>query len=260
MTGRDFSSIARVLADEGFLPEDLVAVALMGSVARGWSTSASDLDVLVISDTQLTHPEVRNMHASVDPPILQAAAFPYDGVRYEVKYWLDDQVDQALAKASWPAYENEPTARDRLDEHEQFFMARLLTCVPITGDGWIKRRQAEIAASAFRAIQLTEALTNVDKLTHAAAGQLGTGDLHSATVTAREAFDWAVNALLISEGEYEVLAKWRVRRFREAKPELLSFDEYWAYETMRNYDPADPADWVRRVAALCQRVSMGVEI
>lgn len=260
MTPGRYGFCQQVLSARELLPRGVTAIAVVGSVARGWDTPASDLDLIVVSDSPFTHPGTRAQDVPLTPRTLPTMAFSHEGHRWEVKYWLDDQIDQVLAKVTWTAFGNELKAGDRLAELERILLERLLTCIPVTGEEWIKRRRDEIESSAFRSSMLVEALAKADNRIRAALGQLDAGDSQSAVVTARDAFGWAVMALMLDQGEYGSLGKWRVRQYRAVATSLLPFDEYWSYETMRNYDPADPGSWVRGIADLCKRVSMEVEI
>jgi len=103
-----------------------------------------------------------------------------------------------------------------------------------------------------------EALDRSDKGVASALGQLDAGDPDAAALTVREAFAASVEGLLRSVGEY-VGVKWRRRRFHAAGQNLLSYDRYWAIETMRDYSPANTRAWVEEVAGLCKELSMDIE-
>ena len=154
---------------------------------------------------------------------------------------------------SWPAYERARVAGQLLVDTEEVFLERMATCVPLTGEDWVLRRRAELDASGFRAYLVSRSLAQAENATEDALGQLRADDLDSAVLSARKAFGNAVDALLESVGEYGYhLPKWRARRFRAAAPAVLSIEDYWALETMRDLDPADPAAWVLRVLRVCQ--------
>jgi hypothetical protein len=70
-----------------------------------------------------------------------------------------------------------------------------------------------------------------------------------------------VNALLESEGHFGARTpKWRAWRFRDSRPKALSFEEYWALETVRPFDPDDPQTWVNLVVQRCTDLTLEVEI
>jgi hypothetical protein len=257
----DFSHCQGVLADRGLLPDDALSVIVVGSMARGWASAASDIDLVVVTKHQYeAGDKAFTLTLPLRPDSVPTVAFDHDNRRWELRYWLDDQVDQLFDKVSWDALETDTKVGDRLVESEQIFLERLVTCVPVIGEDWVLRRREQLGESAFRSLLVMQSLTKVDAKTRTALGQLAAGDVESAVLSARDAFGWAMDALLDGHGEHGALVKWRARRFRAARPELLTFDEYWALETMRDYDPDNPGEWIRRVVALCKRVSMEVEI
>jgi hypothetical protein len=108
---------------------------------------------------------------------------------------------------------------------------------------------------------VTRTLARADSFLEDAIGQLGAGDVESAVISAKMAFSHCVDALLESAGEYGFYTpKWRARRMRAVAPGAISFEDYWAIETMRGYDPADPGAWVSSVVRTCQRLSMKIEV
>ena len=44
------------------------------------------------------------------------------------------------------------------------------------------------------------------------------------------------------------------------RPRQLPYEDYWAIETMRDFDPEDPRDWVTRIVQQCRDLSIEVEI
>ena len=91
-------------------------------------------------------------------------------------------------------------------------------------------------------------------------GQLESGDLHSAVLSARRALGHTVDALLEERGQYgSQLSKWRPRRFQAANPASLPFAKYWELETMQGFDPDNPSKWVNEVLTLCQDLSMKIQ-
>jgi predicted nucleotidyltransferase len=257
----DFSYCEGVLADRGLLPDDTPSVYVVGSMARGWATLASDIDLVVVT----TEPfegggEMFMVDVPLRPGAVPTVAFNHGDRRWEIRYWLDDQVDQLFEKVSWAAFDADRKVGDRLVETEQLFLERLVSCAPVIGQDWVRRRRDQLAESAFRSLLVMQGLNKTDARTRTALAQLAAGDVESAVLSARDAFGWAMDSLLDGHGEHGALVKWRARRFRAAAPKLLTFDEYWALETMRDYDPGNPGEWIRRVVAVCKQVSMEVEI
>lgn len=247
------------LKEMGLLPDDELATVIVGSTARGWANSTSDLDVIVVSQTLVADERLASLKVPLSPPLVPVATFEARDAAWEVKFWIDEQIDQLLAKVSWTSFEQDNNLGIRLIDQEQYLLARLPTCLVLSGQDWVDKRRAEIAESAFKAMQITFALGESDKYCVSAVGQLSAGDAEGAVLSAKHAFTFAVEALLNFSGEYLATPKWRARRFRAANPALMSFDEYWSIETMRSYDPAAPHEWVNYVVSRCKDLSMDIE-
>jgi hypothetical protein len=246
----------------GLLPGDHVAVFCVGSVARGWANASSDFDLNVVT----AQPWSGAAQGSMIPVSTRPGAVPVtetyvDGRRWEAKYWLDTQVDQILAKVAWERFEGATDSLKVLLPTEELFLERLVSCLPLSGVAWVQRRQRELASTAFRAFVTSRSLAEADDAVEDALGQLGSGDIESAVLSARKGLGHIVDAILESAGNYgSHTPKWRARRFREVSPEQLTFDEYWRLETMRDFDAADPRPWIEHVCARCKDLSLDVEI
>ncbi|MDN3358614.1 hypothetical protein [Actinomadura sp. DC4] len=260
MTEDRFAHCLPALRELGLLPGTALAAFVVGSTVRGWDHGASDLDLVVVCSERFRDDRLVRVTVPLSPGEVDAIGFMRDGRRWEVKYWLDDQVDQVLDKVSRDSFDQDRTAGARLVPTEELLLGRLPTCHPLSGLPWVLRRRRQVEESAYQAYVLTDMLTAADTKAETAMGQLAAGDLPSAVLSARDAFGCAIDALLVGHGEYGALTKWRARRFQAAKPDLLTFEEYWEIETMRGYDPADPAQWVEQVVTLCKDIAMEVEI
>lgn len=249
-----------VLAEQGLVPATGLAAFVVGSTARGWAHHTSDVDLVVVCGEPFEDDRTLRHDVPLEPDHLPVVAFQHADRRWEVKYWLDGQVDQLLAKVGWDRFGDDRTVGHRLAEVETLFLSRLRTCLPVSGRLWIERRRGQLDGSAFRSLLMMQALTDADEAAEDSVGQLAAGEAHGAVLSARNAFGYAVEALLISHGDYEANLKWRARRFRAAAPALLSFVDYWAIETMRDLEPDRPGEWVERVIELCKTVSMEVEV
>lgn len=249
------------LAERGLLPEDVRSVIVGGSMATGWAAPTSDIDLVVVTGERFdADSRVHLTEAPLTPDTLPTTAFQLGERRWEIRYWTDDQIDQLLDKVCWERFGTDRRTGEKLVELEEVFLERLHTSLPLHGEGWLERRRQQVQSSAFRAILLFRALGNADDRVDTAVAQLAAGDPDTAVLAVRDAFGWAMDALLMASGSYGALVKWRARRFKEARPRLLTFDEYWAIETMRDYSPDRAGDWITAVARLCKRVSMEVEI
>jgi hypothetical protein len=257
----DLAGCLEELQLRGLLPADHLAVVCVGSVARGWANDRSDYDFNVIAPGPWPGPSARTVPVPLCPGTVPSVVEWVDGRRWEIKYWLDVQVEQMLAKVSWFQFEEGGAAAGALTDTEELFLERLTTCVTLSGASWVRGRRQALERSAFRAFVTTRSLVEADAAVEDALGQLAAGDTDSAVLSAHKAFGHAVDALLESNGMYgSRTPKWRARRLREARPRLLSYEEYWPVETMRDLDPDDPATWVNRVVQRCRDLSIEVEI
>lgn len=255
-----FADYLRLLRENDLIPSSVLGVLVTGSTARGWDHGNSDVDFVVVSADPMVDDRVLHAPVPLDPTTLGVVAFQQDGRRWEIKYWLDSQVQQLLDKVSWDQFAAERMTGIRLTMTEEMFLARLGTNVPLDDGEWHRRRCADLDNSAFRSFMTMMSLNRSDSAVTAAIGQLEAGDTDGAALTAREAFGATVEAILSSVGEYNVGVKWRCRRFRTARQSLLSYDRYWAIETMRDYSPERAELWVEDVASLCKELSMDIEV
>ncbi|WP_406731359.1 hypothetical protein [Streptomyces sp. NBC_01794] len=250
------------LGERKLLPDETLAAFVVGSAARGWHNSRSDHDIYVVTSSPRVSDTSEWLPVPLDPPTVATETFYTQSRRWEVKYWLDSQIDQMLAKVSWDVYEQgNTTARLALTFIEELTLSRLNTCLPLQGEEWVLQARRRLAESAFRSFVVVRSLSEVDNAVEDALGQMEAGDLESATISARLAFGYAIDALLEGEGEYgSHLPKWRPNRFKAAAPAALSFERYWELETMRTYDPADPRPWITDILTLCQDIALRVEV
>lgn len=250
-----------ILCGRDLIPADAVAAFLVGSMARGWGHATSDVDVVVVTRSPVTTRDKQSIDVPLEPAVLPISVFEHEDRRWEVKFWLDGQVDQLIAKVSWASFEDESrVANNPLSEVEQLFLERLYSCAPLLGADWVELRREHVAKSAFRTMLITALLSRGDVTADAAMGMLESGETHGAVVAVKEAFDYVIDGLLVSVGEFGALAKWRPRRFRSARQELISFDEYWSIETMQELDQGNPAPWVEGVFVRCKGLASEIEL
>lgn len=256
----DLATPLQLLESHDLLPEDPLAVVLVGSRARGWAHAGSDIDIMAVVQEPITDSRAVELEVSVRPGRIQAVGIYAGGPRLEIKYWLADQIDQVLTRVSWNAYENRDSSEERLDVQSRIMLERLMNGVPLRGDSWARSLAERIRSSAFRAFQVDSALAICDGRAESALGMLASGDADSAVLAAREAFDSAIDALLMAHGELNLNRKWRARRFRELSPGSMSYAEYWEWETMRGLDPGKPEEWVRAVVRLCKNIWLDIDL
>ncbi|MFH9005865.1 hypothetical protein ACH4E5_21880 [Streptomyces afghaniensis] len=258
----DVNRMVDMLRGRHLVPDSCRAALLVGSAARGWSNRKSDLDIYLVCAEPWSGPESVEVPVPLRPPVIQWESFYADNHSWDLAYWLDDQVDQMLAKVSWDAFDPvRAESGDALGERDEIFLGRLATCVPLIGEEWLARRRAQLDTSAFRSILVARSLGSAGMAVEDTIGQMKDGDLNSAVLSARTALGHTVDALLEERGEYgSYTPKWRARRFQVADPDALSFAKYWDLETMRDFDPDDPSKWISEVLTLCQDLSLKIEV
>lgn len=250
------------LRERQLIPEGTRAAFIVGSVARGWHNPRSDYDIYVVSNPLHIAAEASEViPVPLEPSIVSVEVFYAQDKRWEVKYWSDAQIDQMLDKVSWEAYERGTIAGNVLNEVEELTLARLGHCLPLIGADWVQERRDRLGGTAFRSFVIARSLGEADTYVEDALGQMEASDLESAVLSARQAFGHAIDALLEGAGEFgSHQPKWRANRFKAAAPGVLTFDEYWAIETMQTYDNSDPRPWIKNVLALCQDIAMRVDV
>jgi hypothetical protein len=261
----DTSTAIEEVEAAGLLPAERYAVLVVGSVAYGWDTPTSDLDLCVITPEPWsggpagpTNP-VSRLPVLLDPDTIPVEVTQAAGVRCELKYWTDAQVDQTLDKVNWTAFEAGELFQGVLSPEEFGLLQRLEKSVPLEGEEWLRAKADRLAKSATRAMAASRLLMVADGLAEDAAGHVAAGDPDSAVLAAWMAYGLAVDAVLATHGELGENPKWRPRRVREIAPPEVPYADFWAVTTMRDLDPADPVRWVRRVVRISQQLSAQVE-
>jgi len=253
-------AVLDVLQDAGLLPEDTLAVLLVGSAARSWNHEASDVDVLVATERTPgagTFPVTRSRAGDY----LVGAVAEFDGRTVEVHYWSQPQVDALLSAASWQVFDEAEVAGDPFSMKERQFVDRVSTARVLSGDQWQQACHTLLRDSAFRSLSIRYALDSADGVLVKALGLVRSRDYHAAVLAAKDAFDHAADALLLGGGECGPLRKWRARRFCDAAAGLpIDFEAYWALETMQDFDPHAPGEWVDRVASFVRTTALYTEL
>lgn len=256
-----FDGVLDTLRADGLIPASCQAVLLVGSAARGWVNASSDYDIYLVSTEPWYGKSGSELQLPLDPPTVPTVVRHAGGRRWELKYWLETQVDQMLAKVSWDQYSRGLVAGQLLTDVEEVFLERLVTCVALADAGWLDKRRSELESCAFKAFVITRSLAWADDSIEDATGQLEAEDMESAVLSARKAFGHTIDALLESKGQYGYYTpKWRARRMREAAPDEIKFSRYWDFETMRFLDAKAPREWVRSVVETCRDLIMSIEI
>ncbi|GHG93643.1 hypothetical protein [Streptomyces lanatus] len=261
ITTEDGPRLLGQLREQGLLPDRYRCVYAAGSLVRGWGNETSDLDLYVVTDEPFTSDGVVDHHpVALAPDRIPVAVPALDDRRGDVEYWQTDQYEQLMEKISWEAYRSERDVGATVSQFERDCLVKLGHAIALDGAGWLTERQRLLRESAFGRTIAAHSLDLADTFAEDALGQLGSGDAESALLTAKLAFGYAADALLAHHGEFGTTAKWRSRKYRAAAPKVLPFDGYWAIETMRDYDPADPGRWIEDVIGWVRRISMEAEV
>lgn len=253
------ADLLAVLDGHGLIPADVIAVLSVGSLARGWASERSDYNFHIISSAAWRGERSASLTVPLRPQTVPVKICHEGGRCWEVKFWIDFQVDQMLSKVTWSKFENGRSPTRVLTEAEELFLERLATCLPLQGGEWVDRRRRDLAATAYRAFAVTRSLCEADWCVEDALGQLADDDPLSATLSARKALGHVVDALLESYGDYgSRTPKWRARRFRAVAPRELSFELDAAAEFI--FKQIDGVTTLRQIAeriAAAYRVTVG---
>lgn len=252
----DPATIVPELRSGGYLPADTVGVFASGSMVRGWGNSTSDLDVHVVTEELRKSSIGETGHVALEPGTLQYELAFVDGRRWDIEYWTAQQVDQLLAKVSWAAYDSPDSPWSTLGRSELGMLERLPYAAAADDGSWLAATQQRLRDSAHKVVLVGISLRESDGLIEDAAGALEAGDVHSAVIAARLAFNHAVDAFQASAGQFGSLwPKWRARRMILIDSPVLPFEKYWATETMASFDQQHPRAWVEQTIGLCQAIS-----
>ncbi|MBF5028528.1 MULTISPECIES: hypothetical protein [unclassified Micromonospora] len=255
----DYSDHLLALVEHDLLPSRYEAVFVAGSVVQGWGNTGSDIDIYVICDEAPSGVETAH-RVGLQPDAVAVSRLMTNDQKLDIEYWQDGQVDQLLDKVSWKEFYSGDVSGDRLSWPELRFLERVDHAVPIAGASWLERRREQTRSTAIRSLMVSRALNYTTLFIEDAIGQLESDDVESAVLSARLAFGYVIDALLAGEGKYGQSGKWRARRFRAVEQDVISFEDYWAVETMQDFQPDEPTIWVRRVVATCRQIARQVVV
>ena len=229
------------------VPEDTTCVYLSGSVLAGWGHRFSDLDVFVVGRSRAEVDALFTIDHDVSLQLRRV-----DGVRWDIEYWREDELDALIAR-----FEGDPGSYDAADVDTLY---RLDLGHALHGDAWLAERRSRLRASRFARTLSRRAVNKADNLLEDALGMLDSGDVESAVLAARLAFGKVTDALLNQHGDWCPSEKWRARRLVATQPPALDFEDWWRVETMLDFDPGDPAAWVRDTVARCRDLILEVDV
>lgn len=259
----DFESYLGAIEERGWLPSNPLCIYNVGSLVLGWGNETSDADYFVVTDEPWAGETNKANPTSADPGFVPSLTAYIGDRRVDVEYWQDRQVDQIIDNVSWQQFDNNLKATDLVTNHDFEVLQRIGHARALRGAEWLEARHRQVAKSALRAIGVGRNFNYADIFLEDAAGQLKAGDLNSAVLSARIAFGYAVNGLLFSAGGVggnTPANKWRARHLAEIDQDIIPFEEYWAIETMRDYDDAHAAEWIEKTILACRRICLGVPV
>jgi hypothetical protein len=238
------------------LPDDAVAIYFSGSIAAGWAHTASDVDVYVVTPEVADIPGAMLSPVECEPPTVGVLNVYSAGVRCDLEYWSEHQVDQVLAKFQAADARAQLTlTRDDID-----FAYRLRICIPAVGGDWLAERHERLDASPIRSLLARRSFGIADGLLEDALGMLDAGDFHSAVLAVHAGFGHAVDGVLAAHGEFSPQAKWRARKLQRTAPAILPFEAYWRVETLRDLTADAPEAWVLSVVERCRDLMLETDV
>lgn len=257
----DFESCLSAIEKRGWLPSSTLCIYNAGSLVLGWGNEASDADYFVVTEEPWAG-ETNNAYAtSADPGFVPSLAACIGDRRVDVEYWQDRQVAQIIDNVSWQRFDNNQKAADLVTNHDFDVLQRIGHARALRGAKWLEARRGQVAKSALGAIGVGRNFNYADIFLEDAVGQLKANDLKSAMLSARIAFGYAVDGLLFSTGGVggnTPANKWRARHLAEIDQDIIPFEEYWAIETMRDYDDAHAVEWIEKTILTCRRICLEV--
>lgn len=204
------------------------AVCLTGSTAAGWGNTFSDIDLFVFSDIDLDLPVDETMETWPGTDRSGIKWFNWMGrygdARVDLKVWPTD----TLSKVLQPYFAEDEPEFSSLGIDAEDFVYRVSIASALKNPQFFAEMRDLLDRSSYRrslarALKVTaeNALTDV-------AGQLASGDVLSARISAVLSASTTADACLVIAGELCRRPKWLLRRI-EATPACgIGVDEYRA--------------------------------
>lgn len=227
-----------------------VASFIGGSIARGWAHAFSDVDVVVVVDALPSGDDYEQVRAGRSAVRVRTAVVA--GRRCELKYWLAPELDEAIERSSWSSFDRGEAV---FHNEERVLLDRIGWGVVLTGSPWLQSRIELLSRGAFATTIAVDRLNRADAAMEDLAGAALGGDIMTATLCARRAYGYAVDAFIASRGDTGQEGKWRARRVRALGGEILPYDDYCRAETLRDHDP-EPERWLSQMVNAAQRLAL----
>jgi hypothetical protein len=234
------------------------AVAITGSIARGWGNPFSDIDVFVFSDDELELPMDETAEAA--PGVTGGVRWMrwvgvYDDWRVDLKVWPTNAVDTMLERflgSPEPEFGAvEPPVAD--------FIYRASIARPLANEAFFQRIRDLVARSSYRRARARALKVWAELALMDVAGQVRAGDDLSARLAAMEAAAGTTDACLVLAGDICPSAKWLLRRLEDT-PEAGITPEEYVSEVLEGLRPGEsPGECALRLARWAQSHFLRVE-
>jgi Coenzyme PQQ synthesis protein D (PqqD) len=248
-----------VLREHVHVPADLECAYASGSVVAGWGHTESNLNVYFVCAAEVEpdgclHKPIAGPEGTFEGGTIPTIDTQVSGIRLVAEYWPVARIEAMLRRCE------EPVGRSLLTAHNVEFLYRLSVGVAIHGDEWLTATRERVQRSNLRSILMSRAVEAAGQSLEDTSGLLDTGDHVSALLTVQRAFRCVAEAVLVNAGHIPPTPRWRARKLREVRPKLLSFDEFWAWQTMAGFDPERPEVWIRRLAERCSALLLELDV
>jgi hypothetical protein len=246
------------------IPDDHLCVFLGGSHAIGGAHTRSDVDIYVVTREQieLTPREdclVGFSAVALTPERLPVLLVLDEDPRWDVEFWTESQVQQLIGKFRAERF-RDVLGSPPFSDHEVEVVNRFLTGSPLSGVRWLRTVRGQILASDLKGMILRRLVAVAELRVDDALGQLAAGDVQTAVLCARAAFDNVVTALTAQAGDFSVKQHLQALRMRKLEPAQLSWNDYWAWQTMARYSDANAEQWVRQLVDRCRDLILSVDL
>ncbi|UTT39882.1 hypothetical protein NMP99_00755 [Glutamicibacter mishrai] len=232
-----------------------------GSIIQGWGNRDSDIDIYLIVESLPPDYSLDDVHTSRgiqgDVHVTSKELF---GRKTDIEVWTIDQVMSVLDKMNVGESEYSSSLLLGFNYFELDFMEKLNHGRAIAGSLTVDQLKRKLKSSAWRDLLIEQALHLSDIYLEDALGQLDASDLRSAILSAKLAFGHSVDAVCINSGQIGHSPKWRAKRMETISDSCMSFEDYWAIETMASYSPEQGERWATEVIRMCRKISANIPV
>lgn len=212
----------------------------------------SDVDLYAFSNTELELPvdETAESWRSTDQSGVSYGNWigRFGDVLVDLKTWPMDAVSRLLAPYLGP---EEPEFCD-LSENMSDFVYRMSMAVPLKNEEFFAQARRLIERSAFGRSRARGVKTLAENRLIDVAGQLASGDVMSARLTATQVAFMAADFSLILAGQLCNRPKWLMRRLQDTPECGITVEEYRNTVLDGPRDGEPEADYALRVARWAQ--------